>query len=138
MGLRWSIYMDSKVMTIDEIKAASIPYSGRKYENMTVLQRLRCDLIAEAADYDHIHMHERNPKKANKIAGDELIDIAQNYAWRYAKHKMINLLDTVIEQASDNRITQKATIIEIMKSHQEGMRSDLAEYQQQFKNMELM
>lgn len=125
-------------MTIEEIIKRSVPYAGRKYENMTVLQRLRCDLLNEAADYDHTHMHERNPKKADKLVADELVDIAQNYAWRYSKHKAIGMLDELIKSASDNRITTKATVIALMQSVKEGMESDLKEYQQQFKNMELM
>lgn len=125
-------------MTIEEVIKRSVPYAGRKYENMTVLQRLRCDLLAEAADYDHTHMHERNPKKADKLVADELVDIAQNYAWRYAKHKVIEVLTNIIEQGSDNRITHKATVLALADQLRKNAESDLKEYQQQFKNMELM
>lgn len=125
-------------MTIEEVVRRSIPYAGRKYENMTVLQRLRCDLLNEAADYDHTHMHERNPKKADKLVADELLEIAQNYAWRYSKHKLIDILNTIIAQVKDNRITSKETIIALLQSNVDMASSDLKEYQQQFKNMELM
>lgn len=125
-------------MLIQDIIKRSIPYKGRKYENMTVLQRLRCDLLNEAADYDHTHMHERDPKKADKLVADELLEIAQNYAWRYAKHKQIELLEQIIEVGSDNRITHKATVLAVMSQRAENMKKDLKTYQQQFKNMELM
>lgn len=125
-------------MLIQDVIKLSVPYAKRKYENMTVLQRLRCDLLNEAADYDHTHMHERNPKKADKLVADELVEIAQNYAWRYSKHKAIGLLDELIKSASDNRIVEKSTVIALMQSVKEALDSDLKEYQQQFKNMELM
>lgn len=125
-------------MLIEELVKRSIPYAGRKYENMTVLQRLRCDLLNEAADYDHTHMHERNPKKADKLVADELVEIAQNYAWRYAKHKQMDMIDAILEIAEDNRILTKETIITLLKNRRENMVKDLDTYQQQFKNMELM
>lgn len=126
-------------MTIDEIIKASKPYSGRKRENMTVLQRLRIDLVSQAQDYDHRLMHAyRNQDKEHQRIADDLVEIAQNYAWRYAKHKMIDLLDKLIDQSSDNRILEKATIIALMESHKEAMVMDLSEYQEQLKNMKLM
>lgn len=128
-------------MTLDEVTAASRPYPGRKYENMTVLQRLRCDLMAEAGDYDHTMMHAHTPhqeRQARKHIGDELVEIAQNYAWRYAKHKQLQLLDVLIAAAKDGRIVTKATLLELMLKWDESIKSDLTEYQQQFKNMELM
>jgi hypothetical protein len=128
-------------MLIEEIVKRSIPYAGRKYENMTVLQRLRCDLYAEAADYEHTMMHAYRPsaqRKAVKAVGDELVEIAQNYAWRYAKHKQIDLIDAILELAEDNRILTKETVITLLKNRKENMVKDLDTYQQQFKNMELM
>lgn len=128
-------------MLISEVIERSRPYKGRKYENMTVLQRLRCDLFNEAADYDHTMMHARSPhmeRKAIKAIGDELVDIAQNYAWRYAKHRQIELLDLILESATDNRILEKATVVALLQAHRESMVKDLDTYQQQFKNMELM
>lgn len=125
-------------MTIQEVIKRSIPYAKRKYENMTVLQRLRCDLLNEAADYDHTHMHERNPKKADKLVADELVEIAQNYAWRYSKHKQIQLLDRLTSIAGDARILEKATVMKILEIEKLTLQGELLEYQQQFKNMELM
>lgn len=128
-------------MTIEEVVAASRPYRGRKYENMTVLQRLRCDLMAEAGDYDHAMMHARSPhqeRQTLKAIGDELVEIGQNYAWRYAKHKLITTLDLLIDQANDGRVLEKGTIIALMEAQRDMAAADLKEYQQQFKNMELM
>lgn len=128
-------------MTIDEVVVKSRPRTGRKYENMTVLQRLRCDLYDEAVDYDHAMMHARTPyleRKTQKLIGDELVTLAQDYAWRYTKHRQIELLDTIIAQAKDNRITHKNTIIELMEAYRKINLEDLAEYQRQFKNMTLM
>lgn len=128
-------------MVIEAVIALSRPYRGRKYPNMTVLQRLRCDLYAEAADYDHTMMHAWRPAQQRKAAleiGDELVTIAQNYAWRYAKTRQAELLELMIENASDNRITSKETVIAIMRSHLEAIQGDLTEYQQQYPNMKLM
>lgn len=126
-------------MTIDQVVNKSRPYKGRKYENMTVLQRLRIDLLAEAQDYDHRMMHARSDeRREHERIGDDLVTLAQDYAWRYAKHRQLRLLNKLLEQASDSRITSKDTIIQLMKVYKEGIESDLAEYQRQFKNMELM
>ena len=120
-------------MLIEEVIARSRWYKGRKYENMTVLQRLRCDLLNKAADYEHTHMHERNPAKADKAIADELVDIAQNYAWRYSKHKQLLLIDELLgSKALDDRWSR---ILHIKKAEIE---LELQEYQQQFKNMTLM
>ena len=120
-------------MLIEEVILRSRCYKGRKYENMTVLQRLRCDLLNEAADYEHTHMHERNPAKADKAIADELVDIAQNYAWRYAKHKQLTTIDMLLKNGSGGGNWRR-----LLVEQKEAIESDLKEYQQQFKNMELM
>lgn len=123
-------------MTIDEILKASQPYSGRKYENMTVLQRLRCDLFNEAADYDHVMLHAWTPyreRQARKEIGDELVKIAQDYAWRYRNHKMIEFIDELLETGHGGGNWRRLLI-----SKRAKIESDLKEYQQQFKNMELI
>jgi hypothetical protein len=128
-------------MLIQDVVKRSIPYKGRKYENMTVLQRLRCDLYNEAADYEHTMMHAYRPhfqRKAIKAIGDELVEIAQNYAWRYAKHRQMDLIDSILEVATDNRILEKDTVLLLLKNRRENIVKDLDTYQQQFKNMELM
>lgn len=123
-------------MTIQELLKRSIPYKGRKYENMTVLQRLRCDLYNEAADYDHTMLHARSPhqqRKATIAIGDELVDIAQNYAWRYRNHKMIEFIDELLAEGHGGGNWRRLLI-----SKRAKIESDLKEYQQQFKNMTLM
>lgn len=121
-------------MTIDEVIKASKPYSGRKRENMTVLQRLRIDLVAEAQDYDHRMMHAyRNERKEHQRIADDLVEIAQNYAWRYAKHRQKDMLEKLLKSGHGGGNWRRLIISEIAR-----IDSDLKEYQEQFKNMQLM
>lgn len=123
-------------MTIDELLKVSRPYSGRKYENMTVLQRLRCDLMAEAGDYDHAMLHARSPYQQRQTLiriGDDLVTVAQDYAWRYRNHKMIEFIDELLEFGHGGGNWRRLLI-----SKRAKIESDLKEYQQQFKNMTLM